>query len=265
MSMVPLGTRWVKDKMEHSEEMERQDVAASKSQEEITMQCVQGAANSIVSWLDFTIDLPEYHESGTDLRVWVQHPLPEEETEGLGADLIMWEFYEKETAANRVLRALSAFTCRCKLTTLAMETFRRMRNSSRQMTVEARTMIIYRFTERLRRSGYSQKTVSGILESGLKYYYRKVRVDLEEVRWGRTWCGLPGGEGAAEREKKENGWRTEMPKVTGVPGKEREKSQETAGVKETEGKDRREVITVYTFGPLHQGLAPAEENPDSGR
>ena len=40
LSMICLGTRWVGDHLEHSEEQERQDEAASRSQEENTMLCI---------------------------------------------------------------------------------------------------------------------------------------------------------------------------------------------------------------------------------
>ena len=52
------------------------------------MEVLRSAADSVVSWLSFTMNLPEYHEGGMvpmlDLQVWVHHPPQEEMEEGLG-------------------------------------------------------------------------------------------------------------------------------------------------------------------------------------
>ena len=92
---------------------------------------------------------------------------------------MMWMYYEKATASKHVLRASSAFTWRCKLTTMSMEVFRYMRKTLRQVTLVSRSRVLNGLVEKLRLSGYSQGTVRGIIESGLKFYYQKLRVDLE--------------------------------------------------------------------------------------
>ena len=88
-------------------------------------------------------------------------------------------FYEKPTSSRGVFKAASAYNWRAKLTTLSMETFRRMRNSSRQLNLWVRAKILRTFIDKVRGSGYSRKTCDGVLESGLRHYYCKVRVDLE--------------------------------------------------------------------------------------
>ena len=113
-----------------------------------------------------------------DLQVWVHHPSDQELEEGLESDTVMWMYYEKATASKHVLRASSAFTWRCKLTTMSMEVFRYMRKTSRQVTLVSRSRVLNGLVEKLRLSGYSQGTVRGIIESGLKFYYQKLRVDL---------------------------------------------------------------------------------------
>ena len=124
---------------------------------------LRAAADSVLPWLEFTGDIPENHPGGTvpalDLQLWVEHP--EDNQDGLESDILMWKFYEKPIVSSRVLRSTSAFTWRNKLVTLSMETFRRMRNCSRQLSTTTRALILCNFVDKLRRSGYSEKTTRG--------------------------------------------------------------------------------------------------------
>ena len=82
-------------------------------------------------------------------------------------------------ASEKVLRASSAYNWRNKLVTMTMELHRRMRNSSRQLTLRARAAIVSRFIHKLRISGYSLSTVKGVIDSGVTFYYRKMRIYLQ--------------------------------------------------------------------------------------
>ena len=80
---------------------------------------------------------------------------------------------------------------------------------------------------KLRRSGYVEKTIEGIMESGMKFYRRKLKIDLEggpplnarrdsetvhrrraKLGASECWFGRRRG-GDREMEKKENDWRKE--------------------------------------------------------
>ena len=160
---------------------ERDDENAGETIETVTMKCMKAAADSVILWLEFTWDSPSQHESKTvpilDLHVWVRHPDPEED--GLGSDLLAWSFYEKPVSSDKVLRAMSAYNWRNKLVTMTMELHRRMRNSSSQLTLRARAMIVFKFVHKLRVSGYGQGTVKGVIKSGTTFYYQKLRIDLQ--------------------------------------------------------------------------------------
>ena len=97
------------------------------------------AAESIVNWLCFMVDLPSKHKSGKvpmlDLEVWV-HKGDE------GPDVLCWDFFEKPSSSTRVLKASSAYSWRAKLTVMNMEVFRRLRNTSRQVTLDRRVEIL---------------------------------------------------------------------------------------------------------------------------
>ena len=185
LGMLPLGTRWSSknNKMECNPEDAAEDEQGHRTREEVTVEAVKDAANSIVPWLQFTADIPQYHSSGMvpilDLQVWVEHPSGDNLTSGLGPDTICWTYYEKKISSNKVMRAETAYPWRSKIVTLTMELFRRMRNSTRQLTTEARAGIVNDFTDKMHRSGYTKGAIRGILKSGLEYYYRKLEIDLQ--------------------------------------------------------------------------------------
>ena len=196
MAMLRIGTRWVDNTLEHRLGWEEEDMLANRTQEDVTMTAMRTAVDSIIPWLQFTSDEPGQHESATvpmlDLQVWVRHPRVEDE---LGFDTLGWSFYEKATSSDRVLRASSAYGWRSKIVTLTMEVFRRMRNTTRQATQRHRCQILEVFIRKLRMSGYVEKTVTGILRSGLQFYSRKLRIELQggpqstRERWMMWWQG----------------------------------------------------------------------------
>ena len=161
-----------------------------------------------------------------DVQVWVS---PSSSTPGSpdDHDTLGWTFFQKPSAARRVLLASSAYNWRSKIVTLNMEVFRRMKNCSRQLTPDARVDILKRFVDVLRASGYVEKSVEGIIKSGLKFYERKVMIDLQggpplyerseagtlrrrRQKLGATeqWFSRRRG-GDKEREVKDQGWRRE--------------------------------------------------------
>ena len=156
-----------------------------------------------------------------DLQVWVRHPRVEDE---LGFDTLWWSYYEK-TRSDRVLRASSAYGWRSKIVTLTMEVFRRMRNTMRQATQKHRCQILEAFIRKLRKSGYVEQTVTGIIRSGMQFYSRKLKIELQggppvnqrkvdevvarrRAKLGGTenWFARRRG-GEKERAKKDHGWR----------------------------------------------------------
>ena len=147
----------------------------------------------------------------------------------MGADLLAWTFYEKGTASTKVMMANSAFTWRQKIVTMTMEVFRRQRNSSRQLNMRSRARMMEKFIDKMRRSGYPQCTVRGVMESGLMYYYRKLKIDLQggpavnarvesnemdrrrkKLGGAQSWFKNRRRGGEQERMKKDHSWRNEI-------------------------------------------------------
>ena len=181
MMMLKLGSRWEDGKVTHSLEREQEDREGGRSRDMVTLQVAKAVADSIHSWIQFTLDAAELHESGMcpvlDLQVWIKRPINNED--GLQAEMLAWMFYEKPTAADTVMRSTSAFTWRQKTVTMTMEVYRRLRNSSRQLNMIVKSNLLKTFVDKMRRSGYFVSTVAGVLKSGVEYYYRKLKIDLE--------------------------------------------------------------------------------------
>ena len=78
--MLSMGTRWVEDQFVTKEEWRLEDLEAGRSRQDVTIEAIRMAADSILPDLEFTADIPERHESNTvpmlDIQVWVQHPGP---------------------------------------------------------------------------------------------------------------------------------------------------------------------------------------------
>ena len=182
ISMMDKDVEWVGDELllvDRTGAEARPSVLGVAPSEEHTMGLVQQAADSIMPWLSFTHDLPSYHTNGMvpmlDVQVWIEHSPP-----GSGLpDSLAWKFYEKESSSSRVLKATSAYNWRSKIVTMSMEVMRRMQNSSRQIEISERGNILKTFARKLRSSGYSAKTSKSMIESGLRFYFRKVRIELE--------------------------------------------------------------------------------------
>ena len=165
MALLHLGMRWEDGTLTWKEEWLDKDIRDGRTAEDVTMVAMQQAADSILPWLQFTVDQPSNHGCAMvpvlDLQVWVKHPAPGTPKDQQH-DVVGWCFYEKMTASNRVLRASSAYNWHNKLVTLNQEVFRRMRNCTRQLTVVARSDILKTYVAKLRRSGYVEATVRGV-------------------------------------------------------------------------------------------------------
>ena len=76
LDIIGMGWRWMDSCLHWKEDWWVEDQESDQSDEERTIELIKSAAESIVSWLSFTVDLPSMHESGKvpmlDLGVWVE-------------------------------------------------------------------------------------------------------------------------------------------------------------------------------------------------
>ena len=120
------------------------------------MDIVRKVGESCSQWLKMTVDTEDEHENGKvpmlDVEVWWE-----------GKNNIKHQFYEKDIASNRVIMAKSAMSKTTKIASLSQEVVRRMANTGRNVREQNRVDILNKFMEKMRRSGYREKTREEIL------------------------------------------------------------------------------------------------------
>ena len=66
------------------------------------MKIIKNAAESMICWMEFTIDLPSMHDSGKvpmlDIEVWIEEVKGEKEEDKM-TTVLAWNFYEKPSAS----------------------------------------------------------------------------------------------------------------------------------------------------------------------
>ena len=228
LETVNPGTVWDNKtmKIEHDNKPCEQNEPDNTSVHNATYRLILNAANSIFKYLKFTIDTPENHLSNKvpmlDLETWTTKY---QDTEGHEYCQLLYRYYEKPVTPNRVTHADSSYTWRNKTMSLTMETFRRMRNNSPQLDNKENITTLQKFLRKLKRSGYLLKTRSNIIVSGVTYYIRNMRIELQggpsvnrrseknvvgkqRLKLGTTddWYRRRRG-GVREAIRKENDWR----------------------------------------------------------
>ena len=105
-----------------------------------------------------------------DTQVWVQKG---REVNGKWVgDMVRYNYYEKPTTNPKVFAQKGAHSWHNKISTLAMEGVRRMRNMDPETPIEERHRVMEEFAVKLKDSGYQTNERREILKSGLTKFYR---------------------------------------------------------------------------------------------
>ena len=111
-----------------------------------------------------------------DLAVWVREE--EDNTKMYGQkQIVSHSFYEKKCSSSKVMMSSSALPIRMKISTLANDIKRRLRNCGRSITIGEKVEIVNCFMVKLKKSGYSERLRREILEAGLKGFYRMLETE----------------------------------------------------------------------------------------
>ena len=113
-----------------------------------------------------------------------------------------------------------------EMVTLNMGMYWRMKNSMSQLDVEARIAVLIKFIVKMKASVYFSRTIGGVMRSGLRYYYRQLRIDQEggpgmnqkvtdnqvarlhaKMLASSSWFVKRKRGGQKEAERKDNSWR----------------------------------------------------------
>ena len=118
-----------------------------------------------------------------DMKTWINEE-----------DKILFEFYEKPTKNKIVISKDSAMPIHNKINILSQEVFRRLHNTSSDIPWDDKVIILNKFMNELKASGYSMRDQAEILvsgvrrfdklknkeERGLRPFYRKRSFEEEE-------------------------------------------------------------------------------------
>ena len=126
-------------------------------------------ANSLVPYLQFTLDCPSQHTSGwmplLDLEVRVA-------TDNNSID---FRFYSKPCSSKYVMLQNSAMPARTKMSTLTQEVIRRLRNTRSTLPWDDyHAPILTELCRKMQRSGYSQEYRGEVVRAGVAGYERQV-------------------------------------------------------------------------------------------
>ena len=182
---VPVGARWVENKLQVTEEMIEEDKSQDNKRDMITMRVWESMASSIVPGLQFTTDYCSKNPSGTvamlDFQLW---KTTEEDPDNPGGsrEALRYTFYEKPMSNVKVLDEKSAMPHRVKISSLTQEGVRRLCNVSKELDDSHKCKILSRYMWKLKLSGYQQRTRANILESAVNTFRKKERAEVLGVQ-----------------------------------------------------------------------------------
>ena len=192
---VGLGVRWKEGTLRWTQECEDQDRNQGRTHDSVTTQVLVEMANSVDPNITFTGEGADDHEGGRvpmlDLKVW-------RSVGPGGEELLRHCYYEKPITSKMMVMAKSALPMKTKMTVLAQEIIRRMRNTSPKLPVSMRVSILNTMMVKMRSSGYDQGQREEALYSGVLGYCRMV---AREEQMGRR-INRQRDEGAQERREK---------------------------------------------------------------
>ena len=103
-------------------------------------------------------DFPDLRLPSLDTTIWVER------------NRILFRFVSKPMATNLVIQAKSALSEEVKLSTLAEEVCRRLRNTSRRLEHSNRLETLEDLSTRMSTSGHTTKFMRRAMERGIKSY-----------------------------------------------------------------------------------------------
>ena len=181
----------------------------NRTSSKITMDVIQGIANSISPMIQLTVETPCNFKDGYMPVLDIKVKINEKET-----NRVDFEFYEKPTKNSKVILADSALSFSKKRTILTQEVLRRLRNTKVELGPDIQKKHLNLLMLKMKNSGYRQKFRKEVLDSGQKAFQKMLKDDK---------CGLKpmyrsADYNAKERQnfkskKRQNWWNTEKSKI----------------------------------------------------
>ena len=182
---LPVGTRWDGKKMVTTPETEAADRTGDRMRDKITMAAWDGMASSVIPGLKFTTDWASNNNNKRvpmlDFELWCdqeQHP----DYPDAMIQVVKYNFFEKAMTNPEVMHQRSAMPHKMKMATLTQEGFMRLCNTSRSLPDKEKCTTLSIYMNKLRKSGYSQKIRTDILEAAVKTFRRKQKEEDLGIR-----------------------------------------------------------------------------------
>ena len=138
-----------------------------------TTEVLEGIMSNICSWLKLTKETEDVFGGRLpilDLTIWVGSD-----------DKVLFTFFEKPMASNVIIQKDSAMPENSKMATLNQELVRRMMNTSEDLVMEERIIVVDRYCQKLANSGYRKGQILKVVIGGLTGYERRRNLSLLET------------------------------------------------------------------------------------
>ena len=89
--------------------------------------------------------------------------------------VVMFEYFEKHMSSNLVVQARSALSEESKVSSLAEECVRRLRNTSRRCSSTRRVEIVEGLCTKMKTSGHTDKFMKKVILKGIRNYMTKLK------------------------------------------------------------------------------------------
>ena len=177
LKALRMGWRWVEGSLCHTEAWEMEDRLSGDSATKRTAKVLVAMMNEVFDFMNFTTeigeDFPEGKLPSLDINIWVEN------------GRILYEFFEKPMATNLMVEAGSALSREVKMSTLAEEVSRRLRNTSQRLDCTRRMESLERACTKMKTSGHSDEFIRQAVEKGINAFKDKVeRSNLDKTHPG---------------------------------------------------------------------------------
>ena len=190
------GWRWLDGRLCTTQSWREEDMKEALTPTRRTANRILESMNSILNFLNFTQEIGEDFQDNSlpslDITVWVE------------MNRILFKFFSKPMATNLVVQAKTALSEEVKLSTLAEEVCRRLRNTSQRLDHSKRLETLEDLSTRMSTSGHTVKFMRRAMERGIRSFTTKLnksKLDRNDPQVPTTTCGM-GLEEEGEEERK---------------------------------------------------------------
>jgi hypothetical protein len=197
------GWRWLDGRLCTTQSWKEADLKEALTPTKRTANRILESMISIMNFLNFTQEIGEDFQDNSlpslDITVWVE------------MNRILFKFFSKPMATNLVVQAKTALSEEVKLSTLAEEVCRRLRNTSQRLDHSKRLETLEDLSTRMSTSGHTVKFMRRAMERGIKSFTTKLnksKLDKDDPRYQPLHVGWTWKRKERKKEKllKKNRW-----------------------------------------------------------